>query len=359
MSAATIPPRPVRRHPPSNDQAVTDAPRIPPRPTTRRPERSPSPHRDTFARSPLNGTPYTKPQNTDEPSYKQQLSFSDTNLRRPPSVSLPSIGQEGFEYASLDASLDNGTNGEQDPQPLSQQRNVAGDLPLHAPKASLAPSTATSRIAAVTRTDSSQAAAVGIGKPPTELDSQEREPRASAPQSSHDRSASSASRQQAYSSTRPESIHDTEHDHGIPAIGLQVPMYPNAGDVQAPSPQPFGQHSTGVGFFNDSSVGGYGGRRRSQAHTGPPGSYGLHGHGSVPRDALQRAWYEKHPEALEREGEYSSALLGNRAECVLSSEDLNKLVRQTSNRGIGFGKLHSCGWALSPLTYAFQVLQTT
>ena len=50
----------------------------------------------------------------------------------------------------------------------TQTRNVANDLKLHAPKPSLPVSSAKARVSTVTRTDSGQAAAYGIGKPSLE-----------------------------------------------------------------------------------------------------------------------------------------------------------------------------------------------
>ncbi|TKA72311.1 hypothetical protein B0A49_03713 [Cryomyces minteri] len=269
-------------------------------------DRSQSPHRASYARSPLNGPPVSM-QNTNKggPYSHSNLSASDLPPR-PPSVSLPSIGQEGNEYANFDE-----PNGDDSP---TQTRNIAGNLPLHAPKASVPSSTAKSQISTVTRTDSTQAAAAGIGKARGDDEEGEELP-------------------------RPASVHNVDGEHGIPEIGLQVPMYPNAGDVQAPSPSPFSQiHPGGIGFHNDGSQRKHGRKLSSRQEFLPPGSYGLHGHGVVPRDQFERAWYEKHPEALNREqGEYSPAITGPRGEWALSSDDLNKLVHDSASRGSGFG----------------------
>lgn len=261
--------------------------------------------------------------------------------KRPPSVSLPSIGQEGSEYAELEYEKPEQTildqvKGKTQPE---QTRNVGSDLPLHAPRPSFSSSTAKERVAAVTRTDSSAAMAAGIGKAPTPADDRDPHKRPLHPK------VSFSSRPDSVASTeRPTSAQDS--DHGIPDVGIgqRVPMYPDAGDVQAPSPSPFTQNfPSGIGFHNDGTSRSRNSGRRSSAHYGPPGSYGLHGHGSVPADHFEKAWYDKHPEALEREehGQYGPAI-GTRPECALSSEELNKLVRDTGSRGAGFGPSTPC-----------------
>jgi hypothetical protein len=250
---------------------------VPPRP--RRGERSASPNagRNTFAPSPLNG-PYGNgppPKPRDVPS-------------RPPSTSLPGLGEEGNEYASFeDRSMPPADNSDASPQ---QTKSIAGDLPLHAPTASVPASTATSRIQTVTRTDSSSAEAAGFGK--------------LAPD---DRAAKGA-RSGSSAGSRPSSLYNDKDGHGIPEIGVQVPMFRNAGDVQAPSPAPSApQMSTGVGFHNKAG-GRHHGRTKSgrEIFHGPPGSYGMHGHGKISQDDFEKKWYERHPEDLKREkaGEY-------------------------------------------------------
>ena len=270
----------------------------------------------------------------------QNASSSSLGLpKRPPSVSLPSVGQEGSEYADLDytqadQNLLDQVKGKAQPE---QTRNVGTDLPLHAPRPSFSNSTAKERVAAVTRTDSSSAMAAGIGKASAPTDDKDPHRRPLHPKVSF--------------SSRPDSVASTERpgsaqegsEHGIPdmGIGQRVPMYPDAGDVQAPSPSPYSQNfPAGIGFHNDGSSRSRHGRRSSAHFHGPPGSYGLHGHGSVGSDQFEKAWYEKHPEALEREeqGQYGPAI-GTRPEWALSSEELNKLVRDSGSRGAGFGKI--------------------
>ncbi|OJD39875.1 protein impact protein [Diplodia corticola] len=312
MAAPSIPQRPSRSQQSQNVPTITgDVPQIPARPK-RSIERSVSRDRDTFARSPLNDPSFVNGSS----KASKRLSASDLPPR-PPSVTLPSIGQEGSEYASLETPP-------ADESAPRETRDAEG-LKLYAPTAEMPRSTARSRIAAVTRTDSQQAAAAGFGRAP----SQETE--------RHTRNSSSTGRR-----SRPQSLYNNgDEEHGIPEIGLQVPMYPNAGDVQAPTPSNnSSMPATGVGFFNS-------GGQRHHARTksgheifhGPPGSYGLHGHGVKPQDDFERQWYAKHPHdaAREAQGEYGPAIRVNRKEWALSSEELNKIVQETATKGVGMG----------------------
>jgi hypothetical protein len=292
-------------------------PQVPPRPT-RRQDRSASPNRDAFARSPLHDAAFTVGKIDSKTLNTSGMTENDVP-QRPPSVTLPSIGQEGSEYASLDE-----MSKEQDTE-VQTTKGIAGDLPLHAPTASVPSSTAKSRIAGVTRTDSAQAAVAGIGKAYTEI--AERSPSAS---NHMTRSTSSLG-------GRPLSINEPA-EPGIPEIGVQVPMYPNAGDVQAPTPAP-----SHVGNHHRSTPGDGPQLRKKHSREvfhGPPGSYGLHGHGILPKDPIERAWYEKHPEALaqEAQGEYGPAIVEDRKEWMLSSDDLNKLVHAGALRATSTGE---------------------
>lgn len=340
MSTPQVPPRPSRTHQQQPTTAGTmDPPKIPPRPAQRNIERSRSPNSEHFPRSPLNEPPAFIYSNENHNVSSSSLGIP----KRPPSVSLPSIGQEGSEYADLEyekekpeeATILDQVKGKSQPE---QTRNVGSDLPLHAPRPSFSSSTAKERVAAVTRTDSSAAMAAGIGKASTPIDDRDPHKRLLHPKVSF--------------SSRPDSVASTERpssaqegsDHGIPDVGIgqRVPMYPDAGDVQAPSPSPYSQDfPSGIGFHNDGSSRSRNQGRRSSAQLfhGPPGSYGMHGHGTGPADRFEKAWYDKHPEALEREehGQYGPAI-GTRPEWALSSEDLNKIVRETASRGAGFGK---------------------
>lgn len=207
---------------------------------------------------------------------------------------------------------------------------------MHAPKAGLT-NTHQSSVAALTRTDSESAAAVGLGKTQTEYHDGGK----SMPPPSKRNSGTAFSPKPPGS--RPDSMYesDNEHHHGIPHIGPYVPMYPDAGDVQAPSPAPFSPQPTGVGFYNDASQGGAHNRRRSAHMHLPPDSYGLHGHGVGPHNQFEQAWYSKHPEerAKEIQGAYGPTLTP-RGEYSMSSDDLNKLVRATSNTAENFGNIY-------------------
>lgn len=332
-------------------------PKVPPRPTRRV---DPSPAREEHTRSPFNELP-----NPNVPGGKRRsgshLSTAEVPAR-PPSVSLPSVGQEGSEYASFDQLPPeaHGVSGEDSDAP-AQTVNVPANTVLHQPTASVPQSTAKSRIAHVTRTDSTQAAAAGIGrakpkddvhntpaepgsplsKVTTQSDDLVRVPTADLhplrQQASFNRS-SSRLRQ-----SRPESMHDGgedyEHEQGIPEIGMQIPLHPNAGDVQAPSPaQTQSQHTPGVGFFNDGSSRAHTRKRSGRHHFGPPDSYGLHGHHGGPdqHDQFEKDWCAKHPEQAAKEGYNVYGNLNTpRPEFALSSEQLNRLVNQDSGPGMG------------------------
>ena len=330
-SMPSIPPRPVRSQKQDTSAlAAMNIPQVPPRPT-RLKERSISPNEDRFAPSPLNQRDFEKE------SDVRDVEKSNISLpQRPPSVTLPSIGQEGNEYANLAEASDDAEAMPQFGSPPTETRNVANDLKLYAPKPSLPTSSAKARVANVTRTDSSQAAAAGFGK----ASSDDRDPQARPLKTK----SSFASQASSASTERPESAQYSDRDQNTPDLGQKVPMYPNAGDVQAPSPAPFSQpFSSGVGFHNDGSLkpGRHHGRTKSgRENFQPPGSYGLHGHGVPSQDRFEKAWYDKHPEALEREesGEYGPGIGGGRGEWALSSDDLNKIVRETASRGAGFGK---------------------
>ena len=330
MSAPpTIPPRPARAQN-SSAQAPTsqlDTPKIPPRPK-RGIERSVSPAGDRYARSPLNDPAYL---HNGPPKDGSRLSTEVPS--RPPSVSMPSLGEEGNEYASFDDLSKTLTNESLNLGGSPQTKNIAGDLPLHAPTASVPSSTAKSRIQLVTRTDSSQAEAAGFGKRLSVDDK-------IAQSTKSGRSGSSVS-------SRPSSLYNDkdEHkeEHGIPEIGVQVPMFRNAGDVQAPSPAPFAQQgpSSGSGFHQKS-----GSRHHSRTKSGreifhgPPGSYGMHGHGVISNHEFEQKWYERHPEDLKREkaGEYGPHIQENRKDYHWRADNLEKLVH-TRAQDVGMGML--------------------
>ncbi|CAK7204471.1 hypothetical protein SEUCBS139899_007228 [Sporothrix eucalyptigena] len=293
MSAATqtpiVPPRPIK---------AQDTPKIPPRPTRRAVDRSLSPSRDRFAPSPLDSLLSKSPNRATFPSL-----LSADPIDRSSSVELPSVGQEGMEYEAAVEELSAAKSQAGSSRAASPEhtRTVGEDLKLHAPKPSLPAISAKQRVATVTRTDSDKAASYGIGQPSGE--------------------------KKKGSTTSQELSEDglEEDEHGIPEIGRQVPMYPNAGDVQAPSPAP--ESPTEKKHHN---------RKKSARGFGdlPPGSYGLHGHGVIPSDKLEQAYYGKHPELVEKE--HTPHHSDRTQDYSMTSDDLNKIVRQTS-RGTGIG----------------------
>lgn len=339
MSAPVIPQRPARSQDQSTHSTNTlDAPVVPPRPS-RHFERSQSPtHRDAYTRSPLNDSPFTS---------KKPFGgiYGNNDEERLASVSsLPLVGQEGMEYASFDSAFPAAQNAATNAAAPTQTRNVGGDLPLHAPKPSVSAATARSQIATVTRTDSNYASTLGVGKSTADSEELDHSPRRqSSSKPSPRRISQNYSPDMFSAKSRPESINDHEQEHGIPHFGLHVPMYPNAGDVQAPSPAPFSPQPTGVGFFNDASRTGSGhGRRKSAQGFGPPGSYGLHGHGVSAQDQFEKAWYTKHPDEMtkEQEGAYGPGMAQSRGQWALSSEELNKIVRESGSRNANIGMFY-------------------
>ncbi|KAK4454132.1 altered inheritance of mitochondria protein 21 [Podospora aff. communis PSN243] len=305
MSAAvqppSIPPRPSR----SQEKAPTSStPMVPPRPAHRKVERSLSPSR--FAPSPLNESPLR----AKSPRASRFGANGHNGDDRRKSVDLPAMcGEEGMEYASLAEEI----------KPTSEQpsgpehtRTVGDDIKLHAPKPSLPAVSAKQRVMAVTRTDSDRAASFGIGRPSSNDDSTAALP-----------SNRSLKKKASTTSQLSNTESHIDDEHGIPEIGIQVPMYPNAGDVQAPSPAPTA----------DSAKPRHHARKTSSRGNLPPGSYGLHGHGVAPQDKLEKAYYEKHPDLLKKEITPHHHDRPN--DFSMSKEDLNKIVRETASRGSG------------------------
>ncbi|PHH76185.1 hypothetical protein CDD80_1740 [Ophiocordyceps camponoti-rufipedis] len=294
-----VPPRPSRST--EKEPAAGPLPKIPPRPGNKRFDRPTSPNPDRFAPSPFSGGVIAKN------SSHGQLHGRNDPIERAGSVSMPTVGEEGAEYNAVtpawtdrQASL---------PEPT---HTVTVDLKLHAPKPSLPAASAKKQVMAVTRTDSERAAAFGIGRPASNAD---------------ERTASrNSNKKRPGSSFSAHSDHHTDDEHGIPEIGQRVPMNPHLGDVQAPSPSP--------GLGPDGVKKNHG--RKHSARGLPPGSYGLHGHGVAPQDKLEKAYYQKHPDALERE--QHTPLHDRQNDFAMSSSDLNKLVRDTANRQSALGK---------------------
>lgn len=334
MSTPSIPPRPQRTQAASD--ATGDVPAVPARPI-RKAEISAD--REASTRSPLNSLPGA----TSKPPSNHGRSEADVP-RRPPSVNLPGIGQEGSEYSSYDQLPSEAQLG------AGQTQSVSADLPLHAPVASVPQSTAKRQIETVTRTDSASAAAAGIGRhQPTESPHQPptgdygsplgrttsntaggRRPSSTEPhplraRASFNRSTASLNPLERTTS-RPGSVHGGDHEQGIPEIGRQIPLYPNAGDVQAPSPGPGqSQHAPGIGFFNDGSNRNHTRKRSTRQEFGPPDSYGIR-HDHDHQDQFEKAWQAKHPEEAAKE-EYHLHI--PRPPSALTSEQLNRLVGQT------------------------------
>lgn len=316
MSAAaapTVPPRPARAQQAAAANNANKLPEIPPRPIPKRLDRSVSP--GNYPRSPLN-EPW-------QPLTKTKSIETATAIPRRPSVQhLPSVGQEGMEYADIDVPKDQDL-------PTEQTRSVAEDLHLHAPKPSLPKSAATAQVQAVTRTDSSQAAAHGFGKPGTPGHEEADPVGRVRSRASFSRPGSSGSGHRRLSMTADE--------HGPAEIGMRVPINPLLGDVQAPSPAPFTPSHTGEKRRSH--------HNRAKSRDGlPPGSYGLHGHGITPSDPFEKEWYAKHPEELQHEEAHGHGVYegigSGRGAFALSSDDLNKIVRNTASRGAGFGKFN-------------------
>ncbi|KAI1373563.1 altered inheritance of mitochondria protein 21 [Hypoxylon crocopeplum] len=320
MSAATmqstpaIPPRPGRTQEKDNGSSV---PAIPPRPINRRLNRSVSPNPDRFAPSPLNESPFApkSPRAT-----RHNLTRLGEELERPRSVEMPNVGEEGREYAAaieeLSSSPETSRRSSTSPE---QTRTVGEDIKLYAPKPTMPAQSAKQRVAAVTRTDSDRAAAFGIGRP-----SQEDQV---FPGRTLKKKASTAS--QLSHQSEP---YTNEDEVGIPEIGQRVPMLAHAGDVQAPSPAPRTASTDGTKPIRHHT-------RKSSSRSGfgdlPPDVYGLHGHGVASTAKLEKAYYEKHPDVLQKE-RYNH-LHDRVRDYSMSSEDLNKIVRDTASRGAGFG----------------------
>ncbi|KAK3381569.1 altered inheritance of mitochondria protein 21 [Podospora didyma] len=305
-----IPPRPSRAQ-----EKAASIPMVPPRPANRRIERSLSPNPSRFAPSPLNDSPLAK----SPPRARNGHNGNYADRSAP--VDLPSLGEEGREYAGLAEELNAAHERASSPE---HTRIIGDDVKLHAPKPSLPAASAKQRVMTVTRTDSDRAASFGIGRPSSNEDSA-----AALPSGRSLKKKASTTSQLSTS----ESFIDDEH--GIPEIGKQVPMYPNAGDVQAPSPAPGSNGGEGLKPKHHS--------RKTSARGGalPPGSYGLHGHGLVPQDKLERAYFEKHPDLLKKE--HTPHHHDRPNDFSMSSDDLNRIVRDTAARGSGLAVKNYAG----------------
>lgn len=320
--APSIPPRPTRAQQASAAQGANKLPEIPPRPVNKRLERSVSPGH--FPRSPLN-----EPWNGN--LARQKTNEQTEALPRRPSVQhLPSLGQEGMEYGEIMEQANQLPPASAPAtESATQTRNIAQDLKLHAPKPSLPKSSAAAQIQAVTRTDSQQAAHHGIGKPSTPGQDEGDVLGRVRTRTSFSRPNSTVGNE------RRSSIYGEES--GPAELGLRVPINPSLGDVQAPTPGMTPAHTGDSAAYRKLHS-----RSKSRDVSAPPGSYGLHGHGVIPQDKFEKDWYARHPEAAHHEettghGVYESIGSG-RGSFALSSDDLNKIVRETAIRGSGLGK---------------------
>lgn len=296
-----IPPRPSK----SQDKGSNDGkapPKVPPRPT-RHLERKLSSD-DRFAPSPLNeGFPKQPRTNLSPDEVDKFSSVPREAPDRPGSVTMPSLGEEGSEYAAVAEEL-------REPDDPEQTRTVGGDMMLHAPKPSLPVESAKQRVAAIAHIDSDKAASFGIGK------------------STGDESPAVPPRKKSATSfLSSEADRGIEEEQGIPEIGQRVPMDPSCGDVQAPSPAP--------NALSPEDAGRYARRRSSQGGD----YYGLHSHGNVTDDKLEKAYCEKHPEEYQKE--MSRPYNDRQTDYSLSRNELNEIIRDTAEHGSGLGKL-SC-----------------
>lgn len=216
-------------------------------------------------------------------------------------------------------------------QQPAETRNVTHDLHLHAPRPSLPSESVRRQVRAVTGTTSQQAAEAGVGKVVSpELGEPDRTGR------STQAKMNESPRGPSVDSTdgRRESVHIFGDEHDIPEIGQKVPMNPNAGDVQAPSPAPFGGASHDQDSPSHRPARGHSRTRSGRESSLPPGSYSLHGHGVQSEDKFEKASYEKHPDELDREeqGQYGPDLGSPRPD-----NELNNIVRSSANKGTGLG----------------------
>ena len=278
---------------------------------------------DSYAPSPLNEPPPL--------GSSMARSVSNDLPQRPPSVTIPSLGEEGIEYDDLPIEMPPSEKQQGTP---AETRNVSSDLKLHAPKP-LPTASAKARVQAVTYTDSQQAAAAGFGKAPSPShDDVEHHSR-----SLHSKTNGSRAESSTASTDRRQSLQFVD-EHGIPEIGQRVPMYPNAGDVQAPSPAPFPSAVGPVNTVAPLRPSKHHHRTRSGREVFlPPGSYGLHGHGVHAVDKFDKAWYDKHPDEFVRDeqGQYGPGL-SPRPDWALSRDDLDKIVRSSASNGVGLGE---------------------
>ncbi|EPQ64497.1 hypothetical protein BGT96224_4127 [Blumeria graminis f. sp. tritici 96224] len=322
-TAPHVPPRPNKAIAHQSSSLSPEIPKIPPRPANRRHDRSLSPLRDSYTPSPLNEIPAShKNDDSSDISKDNPIDALDTKVCRPPSVSLPSVGQEGIEYSEAYAVHEENTD------ELSRNCGFDSGPKIYAPKPSLPNSNTKKMVLAASSQEYEQDPIENSRK---QISNRENH-NAPSPLKTNSQPAIHCSN----SADRPAA--NTGNENGIPQIGQIVPMYPHAGDVQAPPPtQNPAICSTETGLFSDGATVKHHGRRLSGlGHEIPPDAYGRYGHGIITQDPFEKAYYKKHPELLKKEiGSYGDG----RTEWAMSSEDLNKIVRETASRGTGEGAL--------------------
>jgi hypothetical protein len=292
----SVPPRPSRSPNKGNNDGKAP-PKIPPRPA-RTLERKVSDDA-RFAPSPLNEGFPKSPQASrfapDKDADKPASGLREPNERLG-SISMPPLGKTVTESAAGPRP--------QEPDVPEQTRTVGGDMKLHAPKPSLPVQSAEKRVSAVTRIDSDKAASFGIGS------------KSVADESTTDRHEKTTA-----SPPSDEDAHEITDESGIPEIGLRVPMYPDAGDVQAPSPAPQSV-SPGTLMGHHKASGGQGGEHL-------PGNHGR-------KDSLDKLYYEKHPDEMEKELAHAHDERSN--EYAMSRKDLDRIIRETADHGSALGE---------------------
>ncbi|CCU81912.1 hypothetical protein BGHDH14_bgh04592 [Blumeria hordei DH14] len=322
-SVPHVPPRPNRVIAHQSSSLSPEIPKIPPRPANRRHDRSLSPLRDSYTPSPLNELPTTHKNDDGLNVPKDNLVDGlDTKLCRPPSVRLPSVGQEGIEYSEAYVVHEEKTD------ELSKNCGIDSGPKIYAPKPSLPNSNTKKMVLAASSQEYEQDSTENYRKPIINGENYN----APSPLKTNSQPAFHCSN----SAERPAA--NTGNENGIPQIGQIVPMYPHAGDVQAPPPaQNYTTPSTETGLFSDGATVKHHGRKLSGlGHEIPPDAYGRYGHGIITQDPFEKAYYKKHPELLKKEiGSYGDG----RTEWAMSSEDLNKIVHETASRGTGEGAL--------------------
>ncbi|POS88131.1 hypothetical protein EPUL_000513 [Erysiphe pulchra] len=278
----------------------TEPPKLPSRPSIKRLSRSISPNQDNYARSPLNEAPLNLDKNIAGNQVSATISgrLSETEICHLPSVKLPSIGQEGTEYADVYKTQDENLN----KFPIDN-KHTSSSYQFDEPESNYLKSGVKLLSTEIAHTDSSKDSVMKITSESLGIDRQ---------------------------------ISDiSKNVQGIPQIGLFVPMYPNAGDVQAPSQSRKANKITAT--TSDDHKEEY--KNESQKLNGrgqeiPSDAYGRYGHGIISQDLFDKAYYKKHPELFKKEiGCYGET----RPEWAMSSEDLNKIVQDTASHGTGIG----------------------